>query len=114
MSRSVRIRIVSAVKARTHLGEILKEVQGGRARVLVEKSGVPMVGFISAEEFQRLIAEREARFEVVDRIRSGLPAFPDTELERDIRQALTDVRRQRRSKGFPRISRGRGLPGDRR
>ena len=37
--------------------------------MLVEKSGVPMIGIISADEFQRVIAEQEARFEVVDRIR---------------------------------------------
>jgi hypothetical protein len=75
----------------------MKEVQGGRIRVLVEKSGVPMVGIISAEEFQRMIAEREARFEVVDRIRSRLPAVPDTEFDQDVRKALKDVRRRRRA-----------------
>lgn len=73
----------------------MKEVQSGQFRVLVEKSGVSMVGIISAEEFQRLIAEREARFEVVDGIRSGLPPVPDAEIERDIRAALKDVRRRR-------------------
>ncbi|MFQ5827792.1 MAG: type II toxin-antitoxin system prevent-host-death family antitoxin [Candidatus Methylomirabilia bacterium] len=54
------------------LGEIMKEVQRGRVRVLVEKSGVPMVGIISADDFQRVIVEREARFEAVDRSTHGL------------------------------------------
>jgi len=63
----------------------------------VEKSGVPMVGIIGAEEFQRLIAEREARFEVVDRIRSRMPAVPDPEIERNVRTALKDARRRRRA-----------------
>lgn len=97
MSASIRIKTVPALEARTHLGEIMKEVQGGRVRVLVEKSGVPMVGIISAEEFQRLVAEREARFEVVDRIRNRLPPVPSAELERDMRQALKGVRRRRRA-----------------
>ncbi len=97
MAAPVKVKTVPALKARTHLGEIMKEVQGGRMRVLVEKSGVPMVGIISAEEFQRLIAEREARFEVVDRIRSRLPAVLDTEIERDVRTAVKDVRRRRRA-----------------
>ncbi len=97
MPAPVKVKTVPALKARTHLGEIMKEVQGGRMRVLVEKSGVPMVGIISAEEFQRLIAEREARFEVVDRIRSRLPAVLDTEIERDVRTAVKDVRRRRRA-----------------
>jgi hypothetical protein len=75
----------------------MNEVQGGRVRVLVEKSGVPLVGFICAEEFQRVIAEREARFEVVDRIRSRIPRVSDAEVERDVRETLKDVRRRRRA-----------------
>ena len=97
MPEPVKTKTVPALEARIHLGEIMKEVQSGKVRVLVEKSGIPMVGIISAEEFQRLIAEREARFEVVDRIRSRLPAVPEAEVERDVRQALKDVRRRRRA-----------------
>jgi len=95
--RPVKIKTIPALEARTHLGEIMKEVQGGQVRVLVEKSGVPMVGIISAEEFQRVIAEREARFEVVDRIRSRIPALRDTEIQRDVREAMKHVRRRRRA-----------------
>jgi len=93
----VKTKTIPALEARTHLGEIMKEVQGGRVRVLVEKSGIPMVGIISAEEFQRLIAEREARFEVVDRIRSRIPTVPDTEVQRDVQEALKRTRRRRRA-----------------
>ncbi len=70
----------------------MKEVQAGRLRVLVEKAGVPMVGIISADEFQRLIAERGARFEAVDRIRSRVPVVPDTEIDQDVREATKAVR----------------------
>lgn len=97
MPTPVKTKTVPALKARTRLGEIMRDVQGGRLRVLVEKSGVPMVGIISAEEFRRVIAEREARFEVVDRIRSRMPPVPDAEIERDVRTALKDVRRRRRA-----------------
>jgi len=56
-----------------------------------------MVGIISAEEFRRVIVEREARFEVVDRIRRRLPSVTDTEVQRDVREALKRVRRRRRA-----------------
>jgi prevent-host-death family protein len=92
---AAKIKKVPALEARTQLGQIMKEVQGGRGRVLVEKAGVPMVGIISADEFRRLIAEREARFEVVDRIRRPLPRVPETEVQRDVQEALTQVRRRR-------------------
>ena len=91
-----KIARVPALTARTRLGEFMKEVQAGRLRVLVEKAGVPMVGIISADDFQRL-AEREARFEVLDRIRSRVPALSDAEVARDVRAALKDVRRRRRA-----------------
>ena len=93
----MKIRTVPALEARTQFGRILKEVQSGQSRILVEKSGVPMVGIISAQEFQQLIAEREVRFEVVDRIRRRLPSVPDREVQRDVRAALKQVRQRRRA-----------------
>ena len=93
----VKTKTIPALEARTHLGEIMKEVQGGRVRVLVEKSGIPMVGIISAEEFQQLVAEREVRFEVVDRIRSRIPYVQETEVQRDVQEALKRARRRRRA-----------------
>src|SRR5713101_2791959 len=97
MSLPMKTKTIPALQARTRFGEILRDVQGGRVRVLVEKSGIPMVGIISAEEFQRLVAERDARFEVVDRIRSRMPPVSGSEVERDVRDALKDVRRRRRA-----------------
>jgi prevent-host-death family protein len=93
----MKIKTVPALEARTQFGRILKDVQGGQVRVLVEKSGVPMAGIISAQEFQQLIMEREARFEVVDRIRRRLPSVPERETLRDVREALKHVRRRRRA-----------------
>jgi prevent-host-death family protein len=93
----MKIKTVPALEARTQFGRILKDVQGGQVRVLVEKSGVPMAGIISAQEFQQLITEREARFEVVDRIRRRLPSLPEREVQRDVREALKQVRRRRRA-----------------
>jgi prevent-host-death family protein len=97
MSFSVKTKTIPALQARTRFGEILKDVQGGRVRVLVEKSGIPMVGIISAEEFRRVVAERDARFEVVDRIRRRMPPVSGSAVERDVRDALKDVRRRRRA-----------------
>ena len=93
----MKTKTIPALEARTQLGQIMKDVQGGRVRVLVEKSGVPMVGIISAEEFQRLIAEREARFAVVDRIRRGVPSVSEARIQRDVREAIKEVRRRRRA-----------------
>ena len=97
MASPMKTRTIPALEARTQFGQIMKEVQSGRLRVLVGKSGVPMVGIISAEEFERLIAEREARFAVIDRVRRRLPNVSDTGIRRDMREALKQVRRRRRA-----------------
>ncbi|MBI5379537.1 MAG: type II toxin-antitoxin system prevent-host-death family antitoxin [Nitrospirae bacterium] len=90
---------VPALQARTRFGEILKSVQSGQARYLVEKGGIPVAGIISAEEFQRLIEEREARFRLIDEIRSGLPSVPEEEVASDVASARAKVRAKRRGSG---------------
>jgi len=55
------------------------------------------IGMISAEEFQHLVAEREARFEVVERIRRRLPAVDESEVRKDVGRALKKARRRRRA-----------------
>ena len=97
MGSTGKIRVVPALEARTQLGRLMKEVRRDGVRVLVEKSGVPMVGIISAEEFQRLVVERDARFEVLDRIRRRLPVVSEKQLARDVASAVREVRRRRRA-----------------
>ena len=99
MATPAKTKTVPALKARTQLGRIMKEVQSGKVRVLVEKSGIPMVGIISADEFQRVITEREARFDAIDRIRRWLPSVSEAEIQQDVRDALKQVHRRRRVKG---------------
>jgi len=90
------VKTIPALEARTQLGRLMKEVRRG-SRVLVEKAGVSMIGIISAEELQRVIFEREARFQVVDRIRRRLPTVSAREIQADVRSALKEVRRRRRA-----------------
>jgi prevent-host-death family protein len=92
----IKTKTIPALEARTQLGQIMKDVQGGRVRVLVEKSGIPVVAIISADEFRRVIVEREARFEVIDQIRRRVPSVPDHDIQRDVRTALRQVRQRRR------------------
>jgi hypothetical protein len=51
-----------------------------------------MVAIIPVEMYERLIAEREARFRVLDRIRGRLPEVPPEEVERDVAEAMAAVR----------------------
>ena len=83
---------MGAREARNNFADLLGRVGYGGQTVIVERSGKPMAALIPAAVYEQLIAEREARFEVLDRIRSRLPELSSEEVERDVAQALAAVR----------------------
>lgn len=83
---------MGAREARNNFAHLLGRVHYGGQVVIVERSGKPMVAVIPLEMYERLIAEREARFQVLDRIRSRLPDVPQEEVERDVAEAIAAVR----------------------
>lgn len=87
---------IPALWARTHFGEILKNVQSGGSRYLVEKGGIPVAGIIGAEEFHRFFEEREERFRILHELRAGLPASSEEVVLQDVDAAVKKVRGRRR------------------
>jgi prevent-host-death family protein len=83
---------MGAREARNSFADLLGKVHYGRQAVIVERSGKPMVAIIPVEVYEQFVAEREARFEILDRIRERLPAVPVEEAEQDVAEALASVR----------------------
>ena len=83
---------VGAREARNSFADLLGRVRYGGQTVIVERSGKPMVAIIPAETYAQLVAEREARFQVLDRIRGRLPQVPLVEIEQDVAEAIAAVR----------------------
>ncbi len=88
-------KTISAVKARTHFGEIMKRSFKNGERFVVEKSGIPMIVILNANEYARLVEEREERFKTLDRIKANLPSIKSEEIERDVLHAVQAVRKKR-------------------
>ena len=84
--------VVGAREARQRFAELLGRVGYGGEIAIVERSGKPMVAIIPVELYEQLVAEREARFQVLDRIRSKLPEIPGEEVEKDVSQAIDALR----------------------
>ncbi|MBU4457914.1 MAG: type II toxin-antitoxin system Phd/YefM family antitoxin, partial [Candidatus Omnitrophica bacterium] len=63
-------KVIPAVEARVHLGEIMKRSFKKGERFIVEKSGIPMIAILNAEEYTRIIQEREEQFKIFDKIKS--------------------------------------------
>ena len=83
---------IGAREARNRFSHLLGSVHYGGQVVIVERSGRPMVAVMPMEMYEQLVAEREARFQVLDRIRSRLPQVSIEEVEHDVAEAIAAVR----------------------
>lgn len=85
-------RRISAKEARDRFADLVGSVHYGGEEVIVERSGRPMAAVIPVEMYEKLVAERRARLEVLDRIRSRVPGRTAEEIEADVAAAVEEVR----------------------
>ena len=88
------VETIPAVKARTHFGEIMKKSYKNGSRFVVEKSGIPMVVILNAQDYARMFEAGEERFKILDRIKSKLPDLSEDIVFQDITKAVTAIRKQ--------------------
>jgi prevent-host-death family protein len=88
---------IGAREARAQFADLLGRVHYRGETVIVERSGKPMVAVIPIDLYQQLMAEREARFRVIDRIHNRLPDRPEAEVEQDVAEAIAAVRAERKT-----------------
>jgi len=89
------IKTIPAVEARVHFGAIMKKSFKNRDRFVVEKSGIPMVVILNADDYVNMVTEREERFKILDEIRAALPDLPAEEIEADVAEAVKYARRKK-------------------
>ncbi|HEU0076334.1 MAG TPA: type II toxin-antitoxin system Phd/YefM family antitoxin [Longimicrobiaceae bacterium] len=85
---------MGAREARQKLSELVGRVHYGGDTVILESSGRPMAAVVPLEMYNRMMAEREERFQVIDEIRARMPHVPEEEAEADIAEALAAVRKR--------------------
>ena len=92
---SVRTEVIPASEARQQFSSVLNRVFHKEARVVVERSGIPVAAIVSADDLRRLHrldAERAERFKVLDEIAAGFEGVSPEEIERETAKALAEVR----------------------
>jgi hypothetical protein len=89
-----RAKRIPAVEARVHLGRIMKRAYSNGDRFIVEKSGIPMVAIINADDYALLVEAREEHFKVLDRVRAKLPDVDAGEAAKDVRAAVKSARKR--------------------
>ncbi len=87
-------KVIPAVEARTHFGEIMAKSFKKGERFIVEKSGIPMVVILNADEYAKMVVEKEERFKILDEIKGRLPEASPQEIEKDVAKAVSAVRKQ--------------------
>lgn len=92
---------MGAREARQKFSELLGRVHYGGETVILESSGKPMAAVVPLEVYRRMMAERDARFEQLEKILTeGRPVeYSEEEVEADIAEALAAVRRQNAAGG---------------
>ena len=89
---------ISEVKQQ--LNRLVNQVYRHETRVMVEKSGIPVAGIVSAEDLRRLDRldrERAERFKILEEFGEAFKDVPAEELEREVARALAEVRAERRA-----------------
>jgi prevent-host-death family protein len=85
-----------------HLSQVVNRVARGEARVVVEKSGLPVAAIISAEEYRRFKqqeqeAARRDLHAAFTRISEAFKDVPDDELARELARAQAEARAELRA-----------------
>jgi prevent-host-death family protein len=88
---------ISEVKAQ--LNSLVNRVYRNEARVLVEKSGIPVAALVSTADLarlDRLDQERAERFKVLDEMRAAFKDVAPEETERETDRITAEIRAERR------------------
>ncbi len=94
-------QVMKASDVRQQWSQLLNQVFIKQTRIIVEKSGIPVVAVISAEElkrFTKLDEQRKADFKVLDNMREAFKGISAEKLEEEVNKALTEVRVENRAK----------------
>jgi prevent-host-death family protein len=83
---------IGAREARSQFADLLGRVHYGGETIIVERSGKPMAAVIPIELYERLVAEREARFAIIDRLREKTAGVPAEEVLSDVAEAIAAIR----------------------
>ena len=97
-------KTIKASVARQQFSKLLNDVFRQENRVLIEKSGIPVAAIISAEDFKRLAhleAERNNDFAILDEMHEAFKDVPAEEIEREVANALREVRKEKRRRHSP-------------
>lgn len=92
---------IKASEARQTFSQLLNRAFRGEARVVVEKSGIPVAAIISARDLewlQRYEEEREQDFKILEEFGAAFKDESPAEIERQVTKAISEARAKSRKR----------------
>jgi len=92
---------MKASQARQEFSQLLNKVFRKEARVIVEKSGIPVAAIVSAEDLERLQQleeQRQRNFDAIEAVGAAFKDVPDEELEAKVARAVSEARAKQRQR----------------
>ena len=106
------IRIVTATEAKNRFGQMIKQAYQQEEHLIVERGGIPVAAIIPIQDYEQLVAPDDLPEDVAEAVTAGtkaagargrlrtflaeahrqIPRLPTTEVDRDIKEAITAVR----------------------
>jgi prevent-host-death family protein len=90
---------MKASEAHKQWSQLINKVFQGESRIIIEKSGIPVVAIISATDLERLTqleAKHKERFKPLEETWKAFKDVPPEEIEREVARAIAEVRQKRR------------------
>ena len=100
MAEQPTMQTMKISEVKQQLNRLVNQVYRRETRIMVEKSGIPVAGIVSAEDLRRLDRldrERAERFKVLEEFGEAFKDVPAEELEQEVARALAEVRAERRA-----------------
>jgi prevent-host-death family protein len=83
------------MRARGNLGRILEEVYYRGDQYVIERSGKAMAVVMPVEQYEQWRRERDAFFQLVDKVRQSNIEVAPERIEEDITAAVREARKRR-------------------
>ena len=93
---------MKASEVRQEWSQLINKVFLKQARIIVEKSGIPVAAIISIadlEQLTRLELERKERFKPLWDTWESFKDVPPEEIEREVSRAIAEIRQKRGHEG---------------
>ncbi|MCC7369773.1 MAG: type II toxin-antitoxin system Phd/YefM family antitoxin [Chloroflexi bacterium] len=92
---------INVTEARRNWSGLLSRVFRKEARVVVEKSGIPVAAIIPYREYELFLhmkARRDERFKAIEALAEPFKDIPAEEIEREVAKAIAEVRAENRER----------------